>query len=103
MVLLNGEPFLIYSIDTNETIKRRIAYTFKTAPKYVYVNEYDQSDVNANIIADNLIKLVKKDVKNPSSDLLDFYEKIKERFSKINIEEITYLWLKYWNKQYKGK
>lgn len=55
---VNGQDFVIYSIDTEETIKDRIAADFQTFPKYLYINDGKPLDLDGdNIVIDQLSKI----------------------------------------------
>lgn len=94
MVFLNGKPFPIYGIDTQEARKNRVAWMLKTHPNFVSTEPEDLLDLlpDTNILAHNLIDLIKEDVKE--GDFPSFYENIKDSY-KVDLEVLLYTWFQY--------
>lgn len=95
MVLLNGIAFPIYGIDTQESRLNRVALFLQTLPIFVSTQPPNllEIDEKTNIIAENLLLLIKNDHQEEKMDFQQFYQQIEKRFA-ADFETILYAWLK---------
>lgn len=95
MVLLNEKEFPLYGVDTQESRFNRIAWILRTLPIFVAVQPADLLDLDpaTNIVAEDLLKLIREDIESGNIDFENFYNKIKDRF-KTEFEIILYTWVK---------
>lgn len=96
MVLLNNTiPFNSFGIDTQESRVNRIAYLLKTLPIFLFIQPENLSDLDekTNIIAEDLIRLIKDDISSGNISFSSFYEPIKGKFTKVSFEIALYTWL----------
>jgi len=97
MIQVNNKNFPIYDFDTEDSIISRIAYNMKTKPIYIYKNE----DEKRNILAEDILEIIKKDGET-NSDFNLFKNNNEHKFGK-NIDfkkDILYIWIVY-NKKLK--
>ena len=93
MVLLNGEEFKIYGLDTQNTILSRIASILKTIPKYLIFENKLKIPPKKDINVQDLIKIVRK------SKELDFETFLGSLQTELPVEEIIKVWIVY-NKEF---
>jgi hypothetical protein len=95
MVLLNGITFPIYGIDTQESRLNRVALFLQTLPIFVSTQPPNllEIDEKTNIIAENLLLLIKNDHQEEKMDFQQFYQQIEKRFT-ADFETVLYAWLK---------
>jgi hypothetical protein len=84
MVYVNGKKFIIYDLDTKQTILERIASDMKTLPKYLYfesgIPDFTSLDDN-NIVVKNMLNIFKGDI-----ELDDFTDYVSKLNLNIKIE-----------------
>ena len=95
--LLNSKNFVVYDIDTNESILNRIALQLRTIPDFVYISEiHDLSNLKdgENIIATSLQKDIEDEYsKNYNQNFTEFYNLVKNRYPNVSFETMLHLWL----------
>lgn len=97
MVLVNGEEIPVYKLDTEKTLKSRIAAHFVTLPKYLH-GLPENISTSHEIKVKNLLSIIKKDA-SKSTDFSSFVNKNKDRFQNLDLKkDILHIWLAY-NKQ----
>lgn len=97
MIQVNNKNFPTYEFDTEDSIISRIAYDMKTKPIYIYKKE----DEKHNIVAEDMLEIIKKDGET-NSDFNLFKNNNQYKFGK-NIDfkkDILYVWIVY-NKKLK--
>ena len=92
-MIVNGKNIQIYNLDTDNTIKKKIASTLKTLPIYIYVKD-DTTSNNLEVI--DILKLIKKDAKK-SNKFESFLKTIRQYITpNINIKkDILHVWIAY--------
>src|SRR5688572_26004422 len=86
-MLVNGEEFKRYELDTYESIINRVASKMKTLPKFLVVEGNIES---LNVI--DLLKLIKKDGKT-NTNFEIFYNTLPDM--KLDKQEIFHVWISY--------
>lgn len=89
MVLINENfDFIIYDLDTQESIIERIATELKTIPKYLYfpngiptVKEFSEKD---NIFVENLLESITD--KSVGYNFIEVFKKIKDKLSQQQLQ-----------------
>ena len=89
MVRYNGNNFIVYELDTQESIIQRLASEMKSIPRYLYfpdgipsVNDFYVTD--GNIIVENLLSVIIS--KETSMNFLELFEKIKDKIIQNNLD-----------------
>jgi len=92
MIQVNNKNFPTYDFDTEDSIVSRIAYNMKTKPIYIYKKE----DEKHNIIAEDILEIIKKDGET-NSDFNLFKNNNQSKFGKdIDFKkDIVYIWIVY--------
>jgi hypothetical protein len=99
MVSLNGTPFNIYNLDTEETLKERIAAKLNTLPSYILFKKNGKithkNENIENIEAIDMLEEIKEDVAVENIDIIPLYE----RYSKYLSDGLIIIkpWLAYNN------
>jgi len=95
MVLLNGRDFPVYGIDTQESRLNRVAWVLKTLPLFVSTQPVDLLEIDpaTNIVGEDLLALIQKDVDGGNIDFDLFYQSVKDKFS-TELEVVMYNWLR---------
>lgn len=98
MVLLNGEEFKIFALDTKNTILSRIASKFNTIPRYLIFSK--ESFDETGQFSDNITvqDLIKKSKKSKDIDFESFVGSIKNE-TEFEPAEIVKVWMVY-NKEF---
>lgn len=90
MVLINGQNFQIYDLDSVESIINRLASQYNTLPKYIYFPN-GVPDINTfltttdNIIVEDLLQNIKNYGIN-EYEIKNVYENIKPKLSQNNLK-----------------
>lgn len=94
MVFLNGQPFPVYGIDTQETRVRRAALMMKTHPLFLSTEPKELADLDndTNVIAVNLLDLMKTSAE--TGDFVSFYREIDGMYG-ASFDVILHMWLKF--------
>src|SRR3972149_3885084 len=102
MFQVNGEDFPIYSIDTKESIKNRIARKYNTLSEYLGILPVIPDDFRQalNLNVTDYLKMAQNDRKNLLFS--NFYEKTKEFGFHIPILDMFKIWLAYNNEIVEG-
>lgn len=91
MVLINGNNFEVYDLDTKESVMERIATMFQTTPKYLYFPDgvptiEELRDSSKDITVENLLTVIMRHSRN-SDSMKKLYGDIKDKIGqqKVNI------------------
>jgi hypothetical protein len=90
MVLINGQNFQTYDLDSVQSIINRLASQYNTLPKYIYFPN-GVPDINTfltspeNIIVEDLLQTIKNYGTN-DYEFKNIYENIKSKLSQNNLE-----------------
>ncbi len=108
MVLLNGQEFVIYGMDSHQTIIERIAVILGTLPKYVSapllpdLTQEDPNQLDFNIVAQDLLTRIRdyNNQGNVKSNVGDFLNQLRQENLWTNLDqfEIASLWITYNNR-----
>lgn len=94
MLVVNDKEIPVYKLDTEKTIILRIARKLNTLKKYLY-GLPDDIFQNKKIKVLDLLSLIKN---QESTDIKDFIEENKDKFSNLNINikrDVVDVWLSY--------
>ena len=96
MVKVNGKNFVIYDMDTLQTILDRIAVQNNTTTKYLYfedgIPDLDKFSTDDDIIVENLLDVIKKySSENKTFDSLYNYIEDKLAQQKLDLMEDVYI------------
>jgi hypothetical protein len=105
MVLLNGQEFVIYGMDSHQTIIERIATRLGTLPKYVNapllpdLSEGDPNQSDFNIVAYDLLTRIREynnqgDIKRNVQDFLNYLGG-EDLWPTLSKRDIATLWVTY--------
>ncbi len=94
IITVNGLIFNIYDLDTNETVRNRIAVSMNTLPKYLYFENSLDINSNKEITVENIIDIIDN---LTDTKFIDFYEEIKHKLNdNITKIELLYLYIKFY-------
>ena len=86
MLLINGEEFLIYELDTQKSFINRLAAYYKTLPKYLYFpNSIPDIYTQDDIIVEDLLQIIKEAGKE-DIDFEQLYYSIYPKLSQSNLD-----------------
>jgi hypothetical protein len=94
IITVNELRFNIYDLDTNETVRNRIAVSMNTLPKYLYFENSLDINSNTEITVENIIDIIDN---LTDTKFIDFYEEIKHKLNdNITKIELLYLYIKFY-------
>ena len=97
IITVNELRFNIYDLDTNETVRNRIAVSMNTLPKYLYFENSLDINSNTEITVENIIDIIDN---LTDTKFIDFYEEIKHKLNdNITKIELLYLYIKFYVKK----
>lgn len=96
MVIVNGEEFPVYQLDTPESITIRIASSMGTIPEYLYYPKGFPSEIDEDteIVVEDLLELIKE---SDTTNFRDFLKSIEPKLpKKIDLKrDVLIPWLIY--------
>lgn len=88
----NGKPFPIYSLDTDQTVKARLASSLSTLPRYLHIEDANEKQ---NASAVDFLDVIK--THDGRFSLLK--KKVDEKLPNLDpVEDVLYVWLSYTKK-----
>lgn len=90
MVLINGKyQFIVYDLDTLQSVIERLAAEMKTIPKYLYFPEdipsiLDFHTKDKNINVEDLLEIITSD--DVEYDFIPIFNKLKDKISQQNLD-----------------
>jgi len=90
MVIINNTEFIIYDLDTKETIINRIAAQLDTVPRFLYFpeGEPDVFDDKTDIKVEDIIKIIKD-----NDDFETIFKLVNDKNISISIDEIIKIFI----------
>lgn len=92
MITVNNESITLFELDSEISLKSRIAKTFNTLPKYLYIQNFNNDTIKAG--ADFKSNDFLKEIKKNEIELNKLAE-FKKNYSQLDIKEALKLWICY--------
>ena len=88
------QHFDIYLIDSENSISNKLAYVFKTLPRYLYIKNLDKifTQEKPKIQVENILDVIEDDAFEGLDSFYNFYEYTNKKWN-LNKDELFKLWL----------